>query len=397
MRAVRWQTMESLFDVCKIPWKITVVLSTTKNIFLWRPPGSREKKKIEANCSHLQRFHCCSNLSRSSIGRCRNRNRWGIYWFWFFMGQCSSVHPMANWEVRCSSSPWHLGVMESYLFCMSRWSIRFEVILMLLGRSLLCSWRIVLFPRCNKGLSRLHIVTLSCVSVLSNVFNVFCKRNLTVLLASTWRRTGTVFSLKLQPVQMIRYFLIFWKVFWCSSIGRTEFSCLIPVGNDRLSSVVRSERMHQILNLGHSSLIFKYCILWNSSNLEVYSEEVSSAHDLSLLDSLPCSNCQAFFSTIFGATCGIGILWFWSNRLHPKNFSVCFCRVLCVVVSNHRPLLRFHHLLEPELSPIACVLSTRDELRKCKHNCGSSKVRWNVDEMEWLLRNTQTAANKIPR
>ena len=34
--------------------------------------------------------------------------------------------------------------------------------------------------------------------------------------------------------------------------------------NDRFCSGLCSERMHQVLNLGHSYLIFKYCILWDS-------------------------------------------------------------------------------------------------------------------------------------
>ena len=42
----------------------------------------KRRKKIETNLFHPQRFHCCSNLSRSSNGRFRNRKCLGTYGIW---------------------------------------------------------------------------------------------------------------------------------------------------------------------------------------------------------------------------------------------------------------------------------------------------------------------------
>ena len=60
--------------------------------------------------------------------------------------------------------------------------------------------------------------------------------------------------------------------FLTESVG---FSCLTQVGSDRLCSVFLSERIHQVSNLGYSSLIFKHCILWKSLNTEIHVEMAS--------------------------------------------------------------------------------------------------------------------------
>ena len=60
-----------------------------------------------------------------------------------------------------------------------------------------------------------------------------------------------------------------------SSLNLLNSSCLTQVGNDRFCPVFRSERFHQVSNLGHFSLIFKYCILWYSLHTKINFEEVS--------------------------------------------------------------------------------------------------------------------------
>ena len=78
--------------------------------------------------------------------------------------------------------------------------------------------------------------------------------------------------------------------FWNGLVGflteRIEFSCLIQVDEDRFCSGLCSERMHQILNLDHSSLIFKYCILWYSLDTKIKFEEISCCTRLLCRDTL---------------------------------------------------------------------------------------------------------------
>ena len=55
------------------------------------------------------------------------------------------------------------------------------------------------------------------------------------------------------------------------------------------------------------------------------------APDFSLLDSLPCKTCQAFFSTIFGAGRGVGILRY--KCLSPRRCTTFLCSQLA---PNHK-------------------------------------------------------------
>ena len=94
---------------------------------------------------------------------------------------------------------------------------------------------------------------------------------------------------------------------------RIDISCLNQIGNDRLCSVLRSERIHQVSNLGHSSLILKCCILWYSLHTEINVKEVSlGTRLLAGLFVVPQ------FNTIFGTGRGVRILW--HTILSPELF-----------------------------------------------------------------------------
>ena len=82
------------------------------------------------------------------------------------------------------------------------------------------------------------------------------------------------FLQRLLPFKTDRPFSQFVDGLFGFLIERIEFSYLTQIGNDRFCSVLWSDRKHQVSNLGHSSLIFKYCILW-SLHTEISFEEVS--------------------------------------------------------------------------------------------------------------------------
>ena len=92
-----------------------------------------------------------------------------------------------------------------------------------------------------------------------------------------------------------------WMVFLGFFNERIEFPCLLLVDDDRFCSGLCSERMHQNLNLGHSSLIFKCSILWYFLHTEIDFKVVSlNTRVLGCCTSLSCCTCQAFFQTTFG-------------------------------------------------------------------------------------------------
>ena len=197
-----------------------------------------------------QLFHCCFNLSRSSIGRSRNRGCWGMYrikflhlssqkqeiylplagnlpfpslvqasvhdhWRREFHGshiayalsaklnmrnRWSQANPSIDTVLRSirrraeSSGRFGIGTwwILSFLFHVSSWLIRFEMSVTGLGS------RTILFHNV-----RLQIVPLSYVSVHSNVVNFFRKCRRPVLLVTTWRKTGTIFA-EIFPNQIMR-------------------------------------------------------------------------------------------------------------------------------------------------------------------------------------------------
>ena len=126
---------------------------------------------------------------------------------------------------------------------------------------------------------------------------------ITVLLASTWRKTVTVFFMEIYVKSYNSIFPNLGIVSLDSSLNL--LNSLVLLKSAMTDSVRYSVlRAHQFSDLGHSSLILKYCILWSSLNTGSILKRSPSAHDCSLLDCFPCSTCQASQRTIFGAGLG---------------------------------------------------------------------------------------------
>ena len=128
-----------------------------------------------------------------------------------------------------------------------------------------------------------------------------------ILLTSAWHKMGTVSLWTLLPIQTSRSFTFFEMVFWDSSLIVLNSHVILKSAMTDSVRYCALGRVHQVSNLDHSSLIFKYCILWYSLNKEINFAEVSE-HDCSLLDCLSCSTCHAFFGTIFGTGRGTKFL-----------------------------------------------------------------------------------------
>ena len=92
-------------------------------------------------------------------------------------------------------------------------------------------------------------------------------------------------------------------VFSYSSLNLLN-SCLSHVGNDRFCSVFSSGLGHQFLDYAHSS---SSSTAFSGTPLILRSivNSFPSAIYLPLLDSLPCSTCQASLSTIFRVGRGV--------------------------------------------------------------------------------------------
>ena len=110
--------------------------------------------------------------------------------------------------------------------------------------------------------------------------------------------------------------------FWNGLVGflteHIEFSCLIQVDDDRFCSGLCSERMLQVLNLGHSSLIFKYCILWYSLHTEINFEEISCRTRLLCRDALAKHSSTRFSESV--------VVW--------ESLDTKFCLLLVLTTSS---------------------------------------------------------------
>ena len=215
-----------------------------------------------------------------------------------------------------------------------------------------------------------------------------------VVLQSFWSVLGARRALKCRRnFSQLKYFNI--SQFLDGLFGfrhqdvKLEFSCdnstWVQVGNDRFWSRLCSERTHQVLNLGHSSLTFKCCTLWYALHTEINFDEVSFRtrllaawlfvvlhlpstlqHDFRskswrrnpLVQNLASSGAHHFFNVASwhwvmkdeGVRSGLPelqsfVLCFFqiANSLRPEKCSTCSGCVLFLALLNHRILLRLRH------------------------------------------------------